>query len=206
MKDIGLYAILIGGWIVLPLLIVLGVNGFFKRIPREEKEQDRFSIRPVPAPKKQSFAFCPWCLSQIELIKVKRQGFRCPVCACGFQHHLIKWAIGLPLTVVLCILLPKTAHSMHILEFVPPVVWMFAGLALSFATVRHIPDFKIVEPGADPPPEPAQTEAFTQTEEFNASQHISIHKPKQLAAALTIIAAATAFVLLICWLISLAMK
>ncbi len=206
MKDIGLYAILIGGWVVLPLLIVLWANGFFKRIPPESKELDRFSIRPVPAPKKQSFAFCPWCLSQIELVKGERREFKCPVCACGFRHNLIKWAIGIPLTIVLCIALPKTAHSMRILQFIPPVVWMFAGLGLSFAAVRNIPDFRILIPGADPPPEPTQTEAFIQTMEYNASQHISIHKPKQLTAALAIIAGATAVVLLVCWLISLAMQ
>lgn len=206
MNDIGLYALLIGAWIVLPLLLVLGLNGFFKRIPPEEKEKDRFSIRPVPAPKKQSFTFCPWCLSQIELVRGNRRTFECPVCACCFRHNLVKWAIGIPLTVVLCILLPKTAHSMRILEFVPPVVWMFAGLALSFAAVRHIPDYRIMKPGANPPPEPTQTKAFAQAKEFNVSQRISIHKPKQLAAALTIIVGATVFVLLICWLISLAMK
>ena len=140
------------------------------------------------------------------MVKGKCRTFKCPICACCFRHNLAKWAIGIPLTVVLCILLPKTAHSMRILEFVPPVVWMFAGLALSFAAIRHMPDYRIVELGADPPPEPTQTEAFIQTEQFNSSQHISIHKPKQLAAALTIIAAATAFVLMICWLISVAVK
>jgi hypothetical protein len=197
---------LIGAWVILPLLLVLWANGFFKRIPTDQKKRDRFSIRPIRAPKKQSFSLCPWCLSEIELVRRVRRAFECPICKCAFRHNPVKWVVGIPLVAVLCIVIPTATYRAAFLSMVPPVVWMFVGLAVCFAAIRHIPDYRIVERGIEPPPPPTRTDTVLESEAYQASQHISIHKPKQLAAVLAIIAAGTAVAVLLCWLISLGMK
>lgn len=198
MKDFGLYALLIGAWVVLPLLIVLWANGFFKRLPPEEKAKDRFSLRLTPTPKKRSYTNCPWCLSQIEVARRSDKAFQCPVCGCAFRHNYKKWVIAIPIALALCILLPRPAKA--ICSFIPPVVCLFAGLIATFFATRRIPDYNIVIQGMNPPPPPTLSMAVVENEKYQASRHISIHRPKQLAAVLTVILTPIAIIVLGVWI------
>jgi hypothetical protein len=181
------------------------VRGFFRRISPEEKAKDRFSLRLTRSPKKRSYTNCPWCSSQIELARLPDNAFHCPICRCAFRHNYAKWGIALPLVLALCVMLLGLS-SMTALRFVlPPIACVFMGVIVSVVATRRIPDFNIIVLGTEPPPTPTQSEAVKMNEEYQASCHISIHRPKQLAAALTFIFGATCFILLLCWLISLLM-
>jgi hypothetical protein len=206
MEDLGTYALLIGGTVVVPLLLVFWMSGFFRRLPPEEKAKDRFSLRLARAPRKRSYTNCPWCLSEIEVVRRDDKALQCPICGCAFRHNFRKWVIAIPMALLIFLFLLRLTKSVPVFQFMPPIVCVFAGLIGSLLATREMPDYNIVNPGADPPPPPTQSEAVIKNEEYRASQHISIHKPRQLAAALTLVAGVFVGVLLFCWLISLAMK
>ena len=75
------------------------------------------------------------------------------------------------------------------------LMWFVLGaLASAFPTILERPQPSL------------RTETITRSEEYEASQHIPIHKLKQLAVLWTITIAAILFVLLLCWLITLGMR
>ena len=205
MKDLAVY-IFIGGVVIVPLLLVFWMNGFFRRLPPEEKAKDRFSLRLTRAPKKQSYTNCPWCLSQIEVVRREDKALQCSVCGCAFRHNFRKWVIAIPTVLLFCVILLHLTKTVPAFHFIPPVVCVFVGLFGAVFATRRIPDYNIVNRGAYPPPPPTQSPAVLKNEEYQASQHISIHKPKQMAAVVTLIAGVIVGVLLLCWLISFMMK
>lgn len=205
MKDLAVY-LFIGGVVIVPILLVFWLNGFFRRLPPEEKAKDRFSLRLTRAPKKQSFTNCPWCLSQIEVIRRDDRAFQCPVCGCAFRHNFKKWIVAIPSVLLFCVVLLHLTKTVPAFHFIPPVVCVFAGLFGAVLVTRRMPDYNISNRGTYPPPPPMQTDAVVKAADYGASQHISIHKPKQLAAVLTLIAGIITGVLVLCWLISLLMK
>lgn len=204
MKDLAVY-LFIGGVVIVPLLLVFWLKGFFKRLPSEERAKDRFDLRLTRAPKKQSFTNCPWCLSQIEVTRRDDRAFQCPVCACAFRHNFKKWFIAIPGVLLFCVALLLLTKNIPAFHFIPPIFCVFAGLGGAVLVTRRISDYNIVNRGLYPPPPPRQTEAVVKNLEYQSSQHISIHKPKQLAAGLVLLAGIIVVVLFLCWLISLMM-
>ncbi len=146
---------------------------------------------------KLSFDKCPWCRSQIELLRSSTQYFHCPICNCEFQHNYRKWIIGIPVTLAVCLLLFNLPHG-----FRPPISIAVSSIPISIALISWMPTYMITESGIQPIPKPTQSQAYLDHLVQEESRQLTFKRPKQLAIGLLIILIPIAIVVLIfylCW-------
>lgn len=178
MNDTVLYIGLIGAFFLLPLVIVLANMGVFRRqnLMLVPEDQDH------PKPKKKlRFSICPWCKSTVELVRNPNKSFKCPICRCEFRHNYPKWVVAIPAVFIFGVLLLRS------IKFIPPAfIAMCSVIAVAVAT-RKMPDYKIIVPGSNPPPDPQESEAFIAHISYQQSRHVSFRNRKQLVQFILII-------------------
>src|SRR5215831_8284726 len=133
MNDGLIYAILVGAFFFLPLLLAVWMMGGLDR------QSGLFSKRKTyPKPERKfHFSHCPWCKSTIELVKTPKNIFRCPICECEFCHNYQKWIIAIPLILVIGSVLLLTV------KIIPPIVLIWLSLFAAAITTQNLADYKI---------------------------------------------------------------
>ena len=88
----------------------------------------------------QSFTHCPSCESDIVMKKVRRGVFGCPHCHAEFRHNYTRWAIALPVMLVV---------TLCLFYFLPGLgIWIIVGgVAISSLVVSRSPEFVVERPG-----------------------------------------------------------
>ncbi|HEY5504074.1 MAG TPA: hypothetical protein VIK28_02880 [Sedimentisphaerales bacterium] len=178
MKEILLYVILVGAFFFLPLIIVLAMRGTFCRHGGFSMPENKHHPK---LKKKIHFSHCPWCKSTIELIITPNKAFRCSICECEFQHNYLKWVVVIPTVLIVCVVLLRTV------KFIPPIFLASCSLIAVAVATRNLADYKIIQPGKNPPPEPQQSEAFEAYLLYEQSRQVSFRNRKQLIAVIFII-------------------
>src|SRR5262245_60000050 len=88
----------------------------------------------------QSFTHCPSCESDIVMNKVRRGVFGCPHCHAEFRHNYKRWAISLPVMLVVTLALFYWSPALGI--------WIVMGSVLiTSLIVGRSPEFIVDRPG-----------------------------------------------------------
>ncbi len=101
--------------------------------------------------------YCPWCRSKIALSKSPSGNFICAICCCEFNHNFQKWAIGLPVALIVALGLWFVLR-----EFAHNIAFNFAP-AIALLLVYRWPSYAIIKQGQEP-------DVSTQNESFQAKR------------------------------------
>ncbi len=88
----------------------------------------------------QSFTQCPSCESEIALRKVRPGVFGCPHCRAEFRHNYRRWAVAIPVMLIV---------TLCLYYFLPGLgIWIVAGGAVITSTIiGRTPEFLVDRPG-----------------------------------------------------------
>src|SRR5258708_33242616 len=88
----------------------------------------------------ESFGHCPSCGSDIILKKIRSGVFGCRHCGAEFRHNYKRWAVALPVMLVVTLCLFK---------FLPDLgIWIITGgLFVTLLVVGRSPEFLLESPG-----------------------------------------------------------
>lgn len=92
---------------------------------------------------------CPFCGHNIILTKGSDRSFRCSACGCEFRHNFRKWAVGIP---ILLIVASSVAYSANRWlsaygERLARYLGAALGFGVSFFVIARMPSYIITQPG-----------------------------------------------------------